>query len=387
MAQVVDIPAAFRDGFARARLLDAGLAERYARHLSLGDPLADAAVAAAATARQRPWIQIGLDEGLAGLDDAPQALRDLFAHATDVPYWFTQSRTLPGCRAFHGNSRMFLAAFVAGSLVEAYSTLIAKAFITSGRLGDQAGRRFRQNNQLLSEIFLPGGLGEFGEGWKMALRIRLMHARLRLLTARSADWNHEDWGTPLNAAHIAFMNAALSGRLLERARVLGVELFPEERRAFMMIWRMAGHLTGVPAELLPRHEIEAQQLFRIGRMMEPPPEIEGIVLANGLINSAPMAAGVDDPDLRRKLVRQLYGISRGLIGGDLATALHFPETRGMDTLTAIRLRNRADLLLRRHIGFYDRRRRAGQFTQLLDLSFEGLDTGLPQAAVEDELPA
>tara|TARA_B100000965_G_scaffold368138_1_gene354612 strand:- start:776 stop:1078 length:303 start_codon:yes stop_codon:yes gene_type:complete len=100
-----------------------------------------------------------------------------------------------------------------------------------------------------------------------------------------------------------------------------------------------------------------------------------------------MAAGVDDPDLRRKLVRQLYGISRGLIGGDLATALHFPETRGMDTLTAIRLRNRADLLLRRHIGFYDRRRRAGQFTQLLDLSFEGLDTGLPQAAVEDELPA
>ena len=346
-----------------------------------------ARVAAAATARQRPWIQIGLDEGLAGLDDAPQALRDLFAHATDVPYWFTQSRTLPGCRAFHGNSRMFLAAFVAGSLVEAYSTLIAKAFITSGRLGDQAGRRFRQNNQLLSEIFLPGGLGEFGEGWKMALRIRLMHARLRLLTARSADWNHEDWGTPLNAAHIAFMNAALSGRLLERARVLGVELFPEERRAFMMIWRMAGHLTGVPAELLPRHEIEAQQLFRIGRMMEPPPEIEGIVLANGLINSAPMAAGVDDPDLRRKLVRQLYGISRGLIGGDLATALHFPETRGMDTLTAIRLRNRADLLLRRHIGFYDRRRRAGQFTQLLDLSFEGLDTGLPQAAVEDELPA
>ncbi|UPY36187.1 oxygenase MpaB family protein [Sediminicoccus sp. KRV36] len=368
------IPTEYRPGFAKARLLDAGLAERYVHHTLIGDPLADAVIAACQETpegQQRQWLQAGVEHGPAAIPDAPPALRDFFAEAERVPPWFDPALTRAGCRAFHGHSEMFIGAFVGAVLIEGFSTLISKSFSITGRLVDQGTRRLKQNNRHLAEIFLPGGLERDGDGWKLSVRIRLMHARVRFMLARSEEWDSAAWGVPLSAAHIGFATAAFSGLLLARARMLGVALTAEERQSFMLVWRYSGHLMGVEPALQAATEAEAMQLHRIGALCEPPPDIEAILLANGLINSAPIVAGITDPAERRALVRRIYTVSRALIGRELADQLRFPPARGFGTLALLRWRNRLDHWLRGAIPALDRRRRAGQFERMLDLSFHG----------------
>jgi hypothetical protein len=368
------IPTEYRAGFAAARAQDAEMAERYVRHTQLGDPPADAVMAALAGApggQQSAWLKAGLEGGPDAIPDAPEALRALLAEAQRIPDWFDPALTRAGCRAFHGHSEMFIGAFVGAVLIEGFSTLISKSFSITGRLVDQGTRRLKQNNRHLAEIFIPGGLERGGDGWMLSVRIRLMHARVRHLLRDSEDWDAAAWGAPLSSAHIGFATAAFSGLLLKRARMLGVSLSAEEARSFMLVWRYSGHLMGVHPELQAATEAEALRLQRIGWLCEPPPDLESILLANGLINAAPIVAGITDPAERRALVRRIYTVSRALIGDELADQLRYPRIGGFGTLTALRWRNRLDQALRRLIPAFDRRRRAGQFGRMLDLSFDG----------------
>ncbi len=362
------IPHDYEAGFAKARLRDPEMAETYLRHTRLGDPLADAALAAMAESGRRDWISLGIEQGPAALAEAPEAVRAFFNEAERVPDWFDPAATLAGCRAFHGNSEMLLGAFVGAVLIEGFSTLISKSFAITGRVTDQGVRRLKQNNRHLVEIFMPGGLDRQGDGWKLSVRIRLMHARVRQLLSASEEWDEAAWGTPLHAAHIGLGTATFSGLLLHRARQLGVRFTAEEAESFMLVWRYAGHLMGVPPALQAATEAEAMRLASIARICEPPPEMEAILMANSLINSAPLVAGKSEPAERRALARYIYRVSRALIGDELADQLHYPKTSRFGVLPLLRLRNRADQLMRR-LPWMDQYRRAGQFTLMLDVSF------------------
>lgn len=81
-------------------------------------------------------------------------------------------------------------------------------------------------------------------------------------------------------------------------------------------------------------------MHRIGVLREP--RLEAVLLANGLINSAPIVAGIADPPARRRLARGTYSVSRAMIGNDLADQLRYPASRGLGLLATLRLRNEAD---------------------------------------------
>ena len=175
--------------------------------------------------------------------------------------------------------------------------------------------------------------------------------------------------------------AAFSGLLLARARMLGVSLSAAERDSFMLVWRYSGLLMGVEPALLSASEAEAMRLQRIGALCEPPPELESIMLANGLINSAPIVAGITEPAARKKLAARIYNISRALIGNELADRLRYPPSRTFGVLAALRWKNRTERLMQRAMPALERRRRAGQFQQMLDVSFqtnEGISLRMPE---------
>ena len=86
---------------------------------------------------------------------------------------------------------MILAAFVPGVLIEGFTTNIAKSFFITGRVRDQGVRRLGQNNRHMLEIFLPGGQYRQGDGWKLSVRISLVHARIRHLLNNSEEWDNE----------------------------------------------------------------------------------------------------------------------------------------------------------------------------------------------------
>jgi hypothetical protein len=230
------------------------------------------------------------------------------------------------------------------------------------------------------EIFLPGGLDRQGDGWKLSVRIRLVHARIRHLLAKAPEWDAAAWGVPISSAHVAYAGAVFSAVLLKRAEMLGVRLDTEERASFMMIWRYGCHLMGVPDGLLFATEADALHLHEIGGLCEPPPTLESILLANGLINSAPIVANITKPRARRALVRKIYKISRAMIGDELADRLNYPPMNTFGALAALRVTNGVERVLSRIFPAFGAWRRASKFQTMLTVSLyveEGIRYRLP----------
>ena len=365
------IPAVYRDGYERARADSPGGAANYVKHTRIGDPAADAVVGALAPfdrMQVHRFIQAGMERREDVLREAPQILGDFFERISCPPLWFDPAKLLPGMRAYHRDSDLFIAAHVAGVLVEGFATTISKSFFLTGGLSDYGVRRLQQNNRHLIEICMPGGLQRQGEGWKLSVRIRLVHAQIRRLLRNSEDWDAEALGMPLSAAQMAFASAAFSALLLQKVALLGVHLDPPARDGFIAIWRYTAWLFGVPEEILFRDYDEAAELCRIGFLCEPPPDLESIAMANGLINSAPLIVGAEGP-ARRAFVNFVYRVSRSLIGNELADRLKFPRQWTIGILLLMRWQRRFQKLQARLMPGRAEARHARNFTTLLERSF------------------
>ena len=374
--------------YEQARLLNPELADNYVAHSLIGDPEADAVIEELAPLGQRELgrlVQAGMEKDEDALRDAPPLLREFFHGQETPPDWVNEVDFRPGIRMFHRNSRLVLGAMVGGTLVEGFCTNISKSFFITGRLRDQGVRRLKQNNRHMVEIFIPGGLDRDGDGWKLSVRIRLVHAMVRRLLNPSEDWDHEAWGTPISAAHVGFAITAFSARLLRHLKSLGAKFNDEERASFMQVWRYSGHLMGIPDSILYRDEEEALEIFKIGGMCEPPPGIESIALANSLVHSAPLIAGISDVHGRRRLANYVSRVSRALIGSSLADSLMYPYYPTIGVLPWFRLQDRYDRFMSRL--FPRRIQKRNKLVGLLNVSIfddEGITYRLPDHVYAEE---
>ena len=368
----MEIPTAYISGYERACAVDAKTASNYIAHTTIGDPEADALMEELSLMSPQEagaLIEAGMDDDQEVLRDAPPSVRAFFEKLDTPPDWVDYSEFIPGIRMFHRNSKLILGAFVGGTLVEGFSTNISKSFFISGRLRDQGVRRLKQNNRHMIEIFMPNGLERDGDGLKLSVRVRLVHAQLRRLLGNSEDWDREAWGLPISMAHLGFAITAFSARLLTHMKNLGAVIRDEEeRRSFMAVWRYSGYLMGIPETIMFQTEQNALRLFRIGGMCEPRPEAESISMSNALVNSAPLVIGIEDPHERRNLAKYVYSVSRALIGSQLADELQYPPGKTIGILRLFRLQQRYERLLGRLFPKSSSNSNFARFTSLLEAS-------------------
>ena len=187
----------YNEGYPKAREPDPEMADNYLAHTHIGDPVAGAMTDDLIDlGESKSWrlIQAAMDDpGGEALQDAPDSVREFFNDAETPPEWLDYASFAPAVRMFHRNSGVVLAAFVAGVLVEGFTTNLAKSFFITGRVRDQGVRRLGQNNRHMTEIFFPGGLYRYGDGWKLSVRIRMVHARMRHLLNNSEEWDADAW--------------------------------------------------------------------------------------------------------------------------------------------------------------------------------------------------
>ena len=332
-AGMLSAPSAYIDGYAKARVVDRQVADDYIRHTTIGDPELDPVMvelAELSPVDMHRFIRAGVEQDdEATLLRAPQILRDFFDNM-QAPDWVDFEDFKPGQRAFFDNMSNMLIAYAIGSAVEGFGTLVSKSFSITGRvtgLGPGAERRLRQNNRHMVETYFPGGLLRDGEGWKVSMRIRFVHARIRKLLADSEAWDHAAWGTPLSAAHIGGIALyTFSIRQFEHAISMGSAIGPEERESIVKIWRHGGHILGVPEAILFTSETEARRIYEIGHLCEPPPDDDAIGVANAVFKAIPEMAGVKTEAERKPLQMYAYRLSRALIGNELADRYGYPNT-------------------------------------------------------------
>ena len=385
------IPTDYKAGYETARQFAPDIADNYVAHTLIADPLAEAMtedLAELGPEESTRLIEAVMnEEGEEALRDAPASLRKFFSGAETPPDWLDYSAFAPGVRMFHRNSQVILGAFVAGVLIEGFTTNIAKSFFITGRVRDQGVRRLGQNNRHMMEIFLPGGLYRDGDGWKLSVRIRIVHARLRYLLNHSEDWDTEAWGVPISAAHLGYAISAFSARLLKHMKTLGATYNDKEYASFMAVWRYTGYLMGIPETILFEDADEALKLYDIGLMCEPLYQTESVVMAHSLVNSAPLIAGMTEPADRRNLAQYVYRISRGLIGKETADSLMYPPLSPFGVVWWFKLQQRYGHILNKL--FPGRRKDSdfSRFTALLDTSLfdeDGIRYTLPDQVYAEE---
>ena len=373
-------PSAYAEGYARARRHDRAAADNYIRHTAIGDPMLDPIMeelSSLSPGVMHLFISAGIEQQHDVLRKAPQALRDFFQALDEPPPWVDHDTFRPGARAFNRNVDLMLVAFVTGVLIEGFSTLIAKSFNITGRTV-KTKRRLQQNNRQLMDIFYPGGLQRENDGWKLSARVRFVHARIRGLLSKSEEWDYGAWGTPVSAAHLGLAISVFSQRLLKYALRVGGRFTEEEKESVLGIWRYSGYLMGIPETILYTTSAEAEKIYEIGFMCEPPPDADSIAMANGLIQAIPSVAEVTDPDEMKSVTNLAYRLSRALIGNRLANQFEYPKTPVIGMLFFFRMKQRILRILKGEESV-----RRDNFSKLLQISAYddyGLSYELPDHA-------
>ena len=389
--QGLKIPTDYVEGYEQARKINPTLADKYVEHTTIGDPEADEMIeelTGLGRAQSGMLLRAAMDEpGGSVLKDAPKGLQDMIGALDTPPSWVNYDDYISGGRMFLRNSQVTLAAFVAGVLVEGFVTNISKSFFITGRVRDQGVRRLKQNNRHMLEIYLPGGLERGGDGLKLTVRLRIVHAQIRKLLLESGEWDSDAWGAPLSMAHLGYAISSFSAQLLHHMAKLGVSYTQEERESFMAVWRYAGHIMGIPESILYKGEEDALELRTIGNICEPPPSEESIAMAHSLINSAPLVASITDPAERQELAAYIFRISRAMIGRDLADQLRFPKSRVVGVLPWFRMQTHMQRLLGRWFPKVGTKNSFSQFAGLLataDLDETEISYRMPDHVYSEE---
>lgn len=369
-------PTAYLAGYTEAHRAAPAAADNYIRHTVIGDPVLDPVleeIASVPPSDLHRFIKAGIEENEEKLNLAPEPLRNFFRDLEE-PAWLDYEAFRPGIKVFYENVDFMLAAFVAGVLVEGFSTTIAKSFAMTGRVASTS-RRLRQNNRQLMEIFFPNALEREGDGWKLSVRVRFVHARIRQLIAASGDWDFEAYGTPVSAANLGLAISVFSRRLLDFASLLGARLTQVEKESVMAVWRYSGYLMGIPESILYTDSAAAREIHKVAFMCEPPPDQDSADMANALIAAIPGVANISDPGEQQKTIALAYRISRALIGNSLADSFNYPKTQVFGTLLSYRIKQRIMHWVERKMIT-----RSKNFMQLLNISIydeEGVSYKMP----------
>lgn len=384
------IPSSYRDGYRKARARDAGMADAYIAYTTIGDPLADRVVEDLARDYEPAMAAALLSAALKHEGDlpesAPDSLRELVEESAVLPSWYDPDVALAATKAYLRNSEMVLAGLVGAAIVEGFATLISKSFRIRGRIAANGVRRLKQNLIQLVEQFLPGGMEPGGDGWRLTLRIRLVHAQSRMLLKDSEEWDTSSHGVPISAAHLLLASAAFSGRLMRHVQALGGDFSDEERDAYVHVWRYTGILMGVPEPIMFHDMRSSLRAFETAALCEPPPDLDAIIMANSIVNSAPILLGFTERKERRAKAQYIYSVSRSLIGNDLADALKYPPAKKIKDLPLLRLKNRLERVMQKVRPGWGSQLLRTKFNAMLEVS--ALDQSEPSFAlptsVQDE---
>ena len=154
-----------------------------------GDPLADAVVAMyhrLPAGQGRKLLDQALEQGLHTLDDPPEELPALFHQVDHEPIWLDRAQLRLACEVSH---RVGLAGELVLrnlSLMGGYlAAAAAKPLAFTGELDRMANRRLVETGKFWIDVTTPGGLERDRDGFKSAVRVRLMHAQVRAMLLKS----------------------------------------------------------------------------------------------------------------------------------------------------------------------------------------------------------
>ena len=301
------------------------------QHMLMGDPLADAVVAMykdLPTGQGRKLLDQALEQGIHTLDNPPQALQALFNQVDDEPIWLDRDKLKLGCQVsrrvgLSGELVLRNLALMGGYLGAA----AAKPLVFTGQLDKATSRRLVETGKFWMDVTTQGGLERNQEGFKSAVRVRVMHAQVRAMLLKSDKWKME-WGHPLNQWDSMATILEFSSIFLTGLRALGFIFSKSEREAVIHLWRYVGYLMGVEERILPADEADSMRaLYQVAATICSPDESTqalGSALGDSPLQQADLSwLGQRAAHMERSL---RIGYTRFILGDKAGDQLGLPKT-------------------------------------------------------------
>jgi len=263
-------------------------------------------------------LETALEHGIDHVPHAPESLRRLFTQLDTIPLWVDWEELNRGGASTLRSGLFGIVVLLCYALPVAYASPEGnKPIAMSGRMLAHSQRRIAETGRFVLETCRAGGLQRWSDGFKVTIRVRLMHAQVRQSLLCASSWRPDEWGAPINQVDMAGTALLLSVQVLDALRRLGVHFSSDEAHAVIQLWRYSGYLLGVDDELLCGSETEARRLAQLACKSMRAPDEHSRALVGVLFKTA-----FKPPAGRLRWPRGLYeGMARGLLGDDLADRL------------------------------------------------------------------
>lgn len=190
------------------------------------------------------------------IDAHSQQLAQFYRHYETVPFWVDFDQIQRGINVFlaylpAAGCSLYYRSLVGGfsipkivKVLEATKYLISDRRKVMTRLIDTGGFLaccFAPTSGLPAEALRPGCVG-----WSAALRVRVLHGKIRQRLLLSQQWDIERYGIPINQEDMAATLLAFSVNVLLGIEIIAGKPLPEqEQRDYLALWRYIGWLLGV----------------------------------------------------------------------------------------------------------------------------------------------
>lgn len=319
-------------GLGPARARWGARADEVAASFCVGDPLADAAVAAMAgdLGQARRWLHVGLDGGAM---PGPPALVELLEDAQRVLPWQDTRRCDRGAQVLRRNLTAAALVLRCYGLPLAYASPVGnKPLVATGRLVHDTQRRLRETARFVWGTQAPGAMRIGGAGWRACVHVRLAHASVRA-GLRRRGWSR-DWGAPLPQPDLAATGLLFGVKAVEGMRAMGIAISQDDADDVAHLYRVVSARVGVQPELLVDGHEEGRGLFALLTALHGAPDEDSVRLTDALMHCALLdAPGVLARASGRAVRWWMRGVSGGLLGNE-ADALGLPASRARMRITA-----------------------------------------------------
>ncbi|MEU9456286.1 oxygenase MpaB family protein [Streptomyces sp. NPDC048277] len=207
-------------------------------------------------------FQQALADGVDALGDPPAPLRDFFALVDHVPDWVDFDLVNEGGRVVRRFGRNSADVLLQLALIGSYRFGGAADLLveTGGLAGAAALRRLAETQHWTVTVAGDDALRRGGEGFRLTVQVRLMHALINHEFETNGRWDAERWGLPVNRSDLASTLGLFSAVQLLGVRMLGVRVTRAESRAVMHLWKYIGWLIGVDEDWLNDSERDQHRL-------------------------------------------------------------------------------------------------------------------------------
>lgn len=322
-------PPLSRERIASAREKHGSAVDRYLEHLHLGDPLSDDLVNCFDRITHRKgflMLMQAINSGIDSVDTPPRELVALFEQLDRVPSWVDWDRMKSGSGKIMQNALLPAMSLVVYALPQSYLSTGNKPLVFSTSLINNTARRYATTTRFFTEVFMPGNLRRYAEGFKFSVMTRILHSRIRRQILNSGRWDRTI-GLPLNQAHMAMGTVIFSIVVCDGMQRLGGRIRQEELDSILLIWRYIGYLLGTNPEMSYTSEAEARHMLEVGRSLEFDPDENSKILCKALFEATPDILAIKDELVARKFVQLLYALSRRLLGDQMADRLGYPKEK------------------------------------------------------------